>query len=258
MRATRALLRRRMPLARQRGTRLAHGHHTHRQYTLPAIGTKIADQANRAGVAERFAAPAVPKSIAVDLALSTSDDALRREVERSLGTTAKHQDAHTRSLRQTVPGSGTMLRRVLLYDIHAIARFPRVQDCASSCRRITCARASAGQRSGPAGATSGNAHRTWACAEAAVFCLRAHPAAQPLLSRVAQNHGKGQALTILAHPVARAVSSMLKRQTACALQHFLQASGRGVGARKASLDSQGMPLLRHAQPMVKHCVVERP
>ncbi len=258
MRATRALLRRRMPLARQRGTLLAHVHHTNRHYTLPAIGTKIAYQANRAGVAERFAAPAVHTSIAVDLALLTSDDAWRRDVERRLGTTAKHHDAHTLSLRQTVPGIGKILRLVLLYAIHAIARFPRVQDCASSCRLLTCARASAGQRSGTSGATIGNAPRTWACAEAAVFCLRAHPAAPQWLSRVAQNHGKGQAWTILAHPVARAVSSMLKRQTACALQHFLQASGRGVGARKASLDSQGMPLLRHAQPMVKHCVVERP
>jgi hypothetical protein len=38
---------------------------------LPEIGKKIAYKANRDGVAERFAAPAVPKSIEVDLALIT-------------------------------------------------------------------------------------------------------------------------------------------------------------------------------------------
>jgi len=69
MRATRALLRRRMHLTRQRGALLAPVHTTHRQYTLPAIGTKIAYTAHRDGVAERFADPAVHKSIAVDRAL---------------------------------------------------------------------------------------------------------------------------------------------------------------------------------------------
>ncbi|HSX79106.1 MAG TPA: transposase [Candidatus Saccharimonadia bacterium] len=42
MRATRDLLRRRLPLARTRGALLAHGHNTTSQYTLPAIGQKIA------------------------------------------------------------------------------------------------------------------------------------------------------------------------------------------------------------------------
>src|SRR5712691_3015455 len=71
MRATRDLLRRRMHLARKRGELLAHVHNTNSQYTLPAIGKKIAYKANRDGVAERFADPAVQKSIEVDLALIT-------------------------------------------------------------------------------------------------------------------------------------------------------------------------------------------
>jgi len=71
---------------------------------------------------------------------------------------------------QTVPGIGTILRLVLLYDIHDMARFPRVQDFASSCRLVKCAKASAGKRSGTSGTTIGNAHLTWACSEAAVFC----------------------------------------------------------------------------------------
>jgi transposase len=223
MRATRDLLRRRMPLARTRGARLAHVHNTNSQYTLPAMGKKIASKANRAGVADRCADPAVHKSLAVDLALITSDDALRRDGERSIVTTAKHHDANTRYLRHTVPGIGTILRLVLLDDIHAIARFPRGQDVASSCRLITCARASAGQRSGTSGATIGNAHLTWAFSEAAVLCWRDHPAAQQLLSRFEHKHGTGKAWTILAPTWARAVSDMLKRQTAFALQHFLPA-----------------------------------
>src|SRR5712691_10576027 len=84
MRATRDLLRRRMPLARKRGELLAHVHNTNSQSHLPAIGTKIAYKANRAGVAERCADPAVHKSIEVDLALITYYDELLRDVELSI------------------------------------------------------------------------------------------------------------------------------------------------------------------------------
>jgi len=38
--------------------------------------------------------------------------------------------------------------------------------------------------------------------------LREHPAAQQLLARLEKTHSKGKALTILAHTLARAVSSM--------------------------------------------------
>src|SRR6266851_9933329 len=93
MRATRDLLRRRMPLARTRGALLAHVHNTNSQSHLPAIGTKIAYTANRDGVAERCADPAVPKSLEVDLALITYDDARLRDVALTIVKTAKHHDA---------------------------------------------------------------------------------------------------------------------------------------------------------------------
>src|SRR5438876_8001029 len=94
MRATRDLLRRRLHLTRKRAELLAHIQNTNSQYNLPAIGKKIAYKANRDGVAERCADPAVHKSIEVDLALITSDDELLRDVERTSVKTAKHHDAN--------------------------------------------------------------------------------------------------------------------------------------------------------------------
>lgn len=221
MRATRDLLRRRMHLARTRGALLAHVHNTNSQDNLPAIGKKIAYKANRDGVAERFADPAVQKSIEVDRALIPYYDALLRDVALTIVTTAKHHDAQTLSLLQTVPGIGTSLSLVLLYEMHDLARFPRGQDCASSCRLVTCARESAAQRSGTSGHKIGNAYLQWACSAAAVFFLRDHPAAQKLLARFEKKHRNGKALTILAHQLARAVSAMLQRQTAVDLDTVL-------------------------------------
>ena len=223
MRATRDLLRRRMHLARKRGELLAHVQHTNSQYNLPAIGTKLAYKANRDGVAERFTDPAVQKSIEVDLALIGYYDALLRDVELTIVKTAKHHDANTLYLLQTVPGIGKILSLVLLYEIHDIERFPRVQDFASYCRLVKCARESAGKRSGTSGAKIGNAHLKWAFSEAAVLFLRDNPAGQKLLTRLEKKHSKGKALTILAHKLARAVYYMLKRQTAFDLETFLHA-----------------------------------
>jgi transposase len=221
MRATRDLLRRRMHLARKRGELLAHVHHTNSQYTLPALGKKIAYKSNRAGVAERFADPAVPKSIAVDLALITYDDELLRDVERTIVNTAKPHDAHTLYLRQTVPGIGKILSLVLLYAIHQIDRFPRVQAFASYCRLVKCAKESAGKRSGTSGTKIGHAHLKWAFSEAAVFFLRDNPAGQKCLTRLEKKQSKGKALTILAHTLARAVYDMLQHKTAFDMPKFL-------------------------------------
>jgi transposase len=183
MRATRDLRRRRMPLVRKRAELVTHVQHTTSQYNLPEIGKKIVYKANRDGVAARFPAPAVPKSIAVDLALIDYDDQLLRNLELAVVTMAKRHDANTLYLLQTVPGIGKILSLVLLYEMHDIARFPRAQDFVSSCRLVTCAKESAGKRYGTSGTKIGNASLTWAFSEAAVLFLRTNPAGQKYLAR---------------------------------------------------------------------------
>jgi transposase len=221
MRATRDLLRRRTHLMRKRAELLAHVQNTNSQYNLPEIGKKIAYKANRGGVAERFADPAVQKNIEVDLALVTYYDQLLTDLELSIVTAAKHHDANTLYLLQTVPGIGKILSLVLLYEIHDIERFPRVQDFVSYCRLVKCAKESAGKRLGTAGKKIGNAHLKWAFSEAAALFLRNNPAGQKYLARLEKKHDKGKALSILAHKLARAVYYMLKRHTAFDMEKFL-------------------------------------
>jgi transposase len=193
MRATRDLLRRRTHLMRKRAELLAHVHNTHRQYNLPEIGKKIAYKANRDGVAERFADPAVQKTIEVDVALLTSYDELLKALELSIWQTAKQHDAQTLYLLQTVPGSGKILSLVLLYEIHDIDRFASVQDFVSYCRLVKCAKESAGKRLGTSGKKMGHVHLKWAFSEAATLFLRNNAAGQRSLTRLEKKHGKGKA-----------------------------------------------------------------
>jgi transposase len=255
MRATRDLLRRRIHLMRKRAELLTHVQHTNCQYNLPEIGRKIAYKAHRAGVAERFPDPAVQKSIEVDLALIDYYDQLLRDLELAIVTTAKQHDANTLYLLQPVPGIGKILSLVLLYEIHDIARFPRVQDLVSSCRLVKCAKESAGKRYGTSGTKIGNASLTWAFSEAAVLFLRNHPAGQKSLARFEKKHGK--ALTVLAHKLARAVYDMLKRGTAFDMDKFLQGSGSGAGEPAASLGHHGVSLTTVLGKGGPSCVCER-
>jgi transposase len=221
MRATRDLLRRRMPLMRQRAELLAHIQQTNSQYHLPEIGEKLAYKAHREGVAERFLQPAVHKSIEVDLPLIGQYDRLLADSELDLVQTAKAHDAQTFYRLRSIPGVGTILALVRLDEIHDIHRFPRVQEFVSSCRLVKCAKESAGQRYGTSGKKIGNASLKWACSEAAVLFLRTNPAGQNYLARVVKKHGKGKALTVLAHTLARAVYDLCKRDTAFDLDKLL-------------------------------------
>jgi transposase len=200
MRATRDLLRRRMHLMRTRAELLTHIQQTNRQDNLPEIGNKLADKANREGVATRFPEPAVQKRIALALTLIDAYDRLLTDLELELVRTAKEHDAQTFYRLRASPGIGNILALVLRYAIHDSRRFPRVQAFVAYGRLVKGAKESAGKRYGTSGQKSGTASLTWAFSEAAVLFLRHNPAGQKALARLTKKHGKGKALTVLAHP----------------------------------------------------------
>jgi transposase len=181
----------------------------------------------------------VQQSIDVDLALIDYYDELLRDMELTIVKAAKHHDANTLYLLHTVPGIGQSLSLVLLYEIYDINRFPRVQEFASDCRLVKCAKESHGKRTGSSGTKLGKAHLKWAFSEAAVFFLRDQPAGQQRLASLEQKHGKGNAFTIVAHQLSRAVYDMVKRKGAFDLHRFLNDEGRGVGELDASRDTPG-------------------
>jgi transposase len=235
MRATRDLLRRRCHFMRKRAELLTHTQNTASQYLLPTFDKTLAYKANRPDVAERFADPEVPKSIETNLALLDQYDRLLTDLELHLTRTAKVHDVTAFYRLRSVPGIGKILALVLLYEIHDIHRVPRVQDFVSYCRLVKCAKESDGKHYGYSGTKIGNAHLKWAFSEAAVLCLRGNPAAQRYVARLATKHGKAQALTILAHKLARAIYYMLRREHAFHPNTFFHDPSHGVPALGAEV-----------------------
>lgn len=212
MRATRDLMRRRNHLMRKRAELLAHIQNTNSQYNLPEFGGRISrSRKQREGIHERFADAEVAKAIEVDCALIDHYDALLADLEKHILACAKDHDPQSLMLLDSVPGVGSVLALILLYEIHDIGRFPRVQDFLSYCRLVKCKSESAGKTYGSQGAKIGNAHLKWAFSEAAATFLRNNPPAQKLHQRLVKQHGKGKALSIIAARLGRAVYFMLKR-----------------------------------------------
>jgi transposase len=223
MRSTRDLIRRRLHLVRKRGQLLAHIQNTRAQYNLPVFGRKLAYRANREGVVEHFPDPSVQKSIAVDVALIDQYDALVTDLELTIVREAKRHNADAFHRLRSVPGIGKVLALTILYEIHDITRVDRVQEFASYARLIKCAKESGGKKLGTGGAKMGNVHLKWAFSEAAVTFLRHNPEGQKLVARLKKKHGKGKALSILAHKIGRAVYCMIVRGTMFSMDKFLAA-----------------------------------
>jgi len=221
MRSTRDLLRRRNYLKRKRAELLTHIQNTNSQYNLAPLPKGITSKCNRQGVAEHFPDPSVSKSIEVDVQLLDFYDWLLADLEGYILKTAKQHNPNILHLLQSIPGVGKILSLVLLYEIHDINRFARVQDFGSYCRLVKCPRESAGKRQGSTNRKIGNVHLKWAFSEAAVCLLRENQQAQSYHMRLVSKHGKGKALTILAHKLGRAVYFMLKRGEAFDIDIFL-------------------------------------
>ena len=145
-----------------------------------------------------------------------------RYVGRSSWTAAHRRWSVTwnRTPKGTIHGMGKVLGLSILYEIHDVGRFSRVQQFLSYCRLVKPTKESGGKILGHSGRKIGNAHLKWAFSEAAVCFLRANKPAQALRARLMARHGKGKSLAIIAAKIARAVYFMLRRSEAFDTERF--------------------------------------
>ena len=81
-----------------------------------------------------------------------------------------------------------------------------------------------------------------------MLCLRGNPAAQRYVTRLAHQHGKAKALTILAHKVGRAVYYMLRRGHAFDPNRFFHDPSPGEASRGAEVEATPGPAPRPSAP----------
>ncbi len=213
MRETRDLLRRRTYLVRRRAEALAHLVNTNSQYNHPPLAKKLAYAANRAEIdlPARFSDPSVKRNVQVDLSLIDAYDGQIADLELYLTRTAKVDDAQAYARLCSIPGVGTVLGLVMLYEIHDIHRFSDEGPFLSYARLVRCVHESAGKKQGTGGNKIGNAHLKWASSEATCLLIRSSPRAKSWLARREKKHGKKRALGALAARLGRAVYHLLRK-----------------------------------------------
>ena len=221
MRSTRDLLRRRMPVGRERAELLTHIQQTNYQYNLPKLDQTLKYKGNREGVAERLEDASARKTVEVDLELITYYDTIIRQLEGHLVRSAKAHDPQALHILQTIPGIGKILSLVILYEIQDITRFPKVQDFASYARLIRPKKTSAGKSYGSGNGRIGNSYVKWAFSEAVVLFLRETREVQPYIRRIERKYGKDKAKGIVAHRLGRTVYYMLKNKQVFDIKKFV-------------------------------------
>ena len=220
MRATRDLLRRRCFLVRRRGELLAHLNNTFSQYNVTPPPGKFSYAANRVDLTKCFDDDSVRRMVQTDVTLAADFDKELTSVELYLKRHAKIHDPDTFHRLKTVPGIGDILAMVLLYEIHDIRRFADVGDFVSYARLVRGSHESAGKAKGSPRKKIGNAHLKWAFSEVAALFLRGNPRARAYKTKLARNHGKAKAMTILAHKLARAAYYILRRKEVFDMDKF--------------------------------------
>ena len=228
MRSTRDLLRRRMHFMYKRSELLSHIQNTRSQYNLPEFNKCISRKRNRAGISEQFEDISVRKSIELNLTLIKQYDTLLNDVELYLTRHAKEHDPNNLYLLHTIPGVGKILALVLLYEIHDINRFERVQNFTSYSRLIKPQKKSAGKVTGSGNRKIGNAYLKWAFSEATLLLIREKQEIKEYHSNLKNKHGKARALAIISHKIGRAVYYMLKNKQAFDMQYFLKIRDRAA------------------------------
>lgn len=173
---------------------------TDRRADLPAIPAHFPD-------------PVVRQMVTLDTTVIDPLDEQLRVLEQDLAMKAKVHEHLLITCCARSPASVVFLRWSFSTKSRTSSGSRPSASSLTSARLVKCAKESAGKKSGYSGKKIGNAYLKWAFSEAAVLFLRGNPDAQKAIARLASKHGKGKALSILAHRLGRAVYVMLtKRQ----------------------------------------------
>ncbi|NIV93875.1 IS110 family transposase [candidate division KSB1 bacterium] len=222
MRATRDLLRRRHRLARIRAGAYAHIQLVFQQYGIRDVGpTHVKNKSTRRGLMERFSEPNIRFSIKTDLDVIDALTPLISELEKVIEGQSIHHRGREYRLLLTVPGVGSMITLVILYETHDIGRFRSVQDYSSYSRVVKCARQSAGKFKGYGNPKIGNPYLKWAFSQIIISAQQSSEGIRKYYQRLEGKYGRARARAQMAHKFCVAIYYMLKRGEAFDEARFL-------------------------------------
>ncbi len=222
MRATRDLMRRRMEIMHMRSDILSHAQTLSYIYSGKRFEKKLRVQSYVETLDNHFDDPMAQLSLDVDRALIAQYDKTLSLVEKAIAKQARHHDAQSIQLLQSIPGLGNILSLIILYEMNTIQRFPTVQKFISYARLISPTHESGGKRVGRGNKKIGNRYLRWAFGELAVLTLRFNEHAREAHKRLVEKKGKQKALSILAAHLGRTVYYMLKTGTPFDEERFMR------------------------------------
>ena len=142
------------------------------------------------------------------------------DLELTVLRRARGHDLESFERLKTIPGIGKVLALTILYEIHNISRFSRVQEFASYCRLVKCQTSSAGKVLGTSGQDRQRPSQVGLLGGRGA--LPRQVPRRKEAPRSSASTAKGKALSILAHRIGRAVYFMLTRKRAFDRDRFLR------------------------------------
>jgi transposase len=114
----------------------------------------------------------------------------------------------------TIPGVGKILALTIMLEVGPIARFQKVGNLTSYCRKVPTKWTSNNKRKGKGNQKNGNRYLAWAFSEAAEMARRFDDQARAFYNRKASKRNFMVAHSALAHKLARAAYYVMRDQVA--------------------------------------------
>jgi transposase len=221
MRMARDLLRRRLYYVRLRAAAKGHIEIVNSQYNLPPLNGAANYKSKRTSILSHFPEEELKFNVAADLALTGHLDRIIKELEKYIVSRVKVHDSDSFQLLQTIDGVGKILSLTMLYEIHHLARFPKVQQFCSYCRLTRPKKTSNGKVCGKGGRKIGNPYLKWAFSEATVQLINRNLRVKQYFERRRRRLTKAAAYSALSHKLGRCVYHILKNGEKFDVDKFL-------------------------------------
>jgi len=223
MRPTRDLLRRRHHFVNQRAA--LYRHITlcfYQQGKRPPSLAGIKKKSQREEIVRSLRGEDLRLSVDSDFELIAGLHRVIVSLEKRIFQQAKHHNRKYLHQLMSIPGCGEISAFNVLYEVHDIARFPKVQNFSSYCRTVKGKHVSAGKTYGSANQKIGNPYLKWTMSEIAVHAAQHSEVIKAYQEGLLKRFSRGKAWAVLSHKLSIALYFMLKNGEVFDEQRFIR------------------------------------